>query len=375
MNNVIIGAGQCGRGYIARLLALSKENFTFIDCDTRIIEQLRIAATYEISFCGSERKPLTIDHYHAYSWEEKESFESLQEADVIFTSVSEQHLPALVQPLRTALQKRRKAHKAIIITAENGTSPKQKLCELADIAELSESVIFCTTLKKDGVLDIMSEDLDHLPYDASCLTSQLPFHGMYAEHSFQDLLERKIYTYNALSACISYLGAYLGYTSYAAAANDADIVRLTDIARRQLDQAVAAAYGIDIERQHAFSHMAVTKFRNRGIPDTIERNARDVVRKLGRKERILAPLLLVSANGEFPESFCIVCAAALWYGSMHGEFAAENDIRNEEIYGLLHTVLTADILEATLVYYQKLMAGITLSTLVHKAFGSLEKEL
>lgn len=370
MNNIIIGAGQCGRGYIARLLALSKEAFTFIDCDPHIIEQLRSDASYTISFCGSNRESLSVHNYHAYSWEEQESLDSLQEADVIFTSVSEQHLPELVKPLRMALQNRKKPHKAVIITAENGTSPKKKLAELADIAELSESVIFCTTLKKDKGLDIISEDLDHLPYDASCLSSRLPFHGMHAEHSFKDLLERKIYTYNGLSACVSYLGAYLGYTSYAEAANDPAIVSLTDAARKQLDQAVASAYGIDNEQQHAFSRMAVTKFRNRGIPDTIERNARDVVRKLGKKERVIAPIMLISNYGEAPVSFCIVCAAALWYGSVNRAFAIDVDIRTREIHELLHDAMPPHLLKKTLAYYQYFMNGVKLSTLAAEALKS-----
>lgn len=58
--------------------------------------------------------------------------------------------------------------------------------------------------------------------------------------------------------------------------------------------------------------MAVDKFQNRNIVDSIERNARDVDRKLGATERIMAPLAIVrkhdqSSPGATPDSSqCIV---------------------------------------------------------------------
>lgn len=58
--------------------------------------------------------------------------------------------------------------------------------------------------------------------------------------------------------------------------------------------------------------MAVDKFQNRNIVDSIERNARDVDRKLGATERIMAPLAIVRKHdpeltGTAPDSSqCII---------------------------------------------------------------------
>ena len=59
---------------------------------------------------------------------------------------------------------------------------------------------------------------------------------------------------------------------------------------QKLNACICKEYEIDVDKQAKFSQMAVAKFQNKAIVDTIERNARDVDRKLGENERILAPL-------------------------------------------------------------------------------------
>lgn len=361
MNNVIIGAGQCGRGYLARLLALSKESFTFIDKDSECIEQLRTHSSYQIQFCGSERTGITIQNYQAYTWQMQESIDALAQADVIFISIGEQHLPEVVSYLQTAFQKRTNVKKPIIITAENGTSPKVKLQSLEPYAQISESVIFCTTLGKKNTLDISSEDLDHLPYDRSSLTEDLPFYGMVAENNFTQLLERKIYTYNSLSACVAYLGYYKGYTIYGEAAHDEDIKKLCEVARKELDQAIVKEYDISLQEQQEFSQMALAKFQNREIIDTIERNVRDVKRKLGEHERILAPLRMIQKHQGNPACFYIVCAAALWYGKHTKTYDMDDEQPKQEVMELFKKNLKDDSITAILACYASFTQGVCLS--------------
>lgn len=361
MNNVIIGAGQCGRGYLARLLALSKEAFTFIDIDSECIKQLRTHSSYQIQFCGSERTDITIQNYQAYTWQMRESIEALAQADVIFISIGEQHLPEVVPYLQTAFQKRTKVKKPIIITAENGTSPKTKLQTLEPYAQISESVIFCTTLGKKDTLDIRSEDLDHLPYDRALLTEDLPFYGTVAEYNFTQLLERKIYTYNSLSAYVAYLGYYKGYTVYGEAAHDEDIKKLCEVAKKELDQAIVKEYDISLQEQQEFSQMALAKFQNREIIDTIERNVRDVKRKLGEHERILAPMRMIQKHHGNPTSFYIVCAAALWYGKHTKTYDMDDVQHKQEVMELCKRNLEDESITKILAYYASFTKGISLS--------------
>lgn len=366
MHNVVIGAGQCGRGYLARLLALSNETFTFIDKNETLILQLNQQTSYQIHFCGSEREAIQIREYHAYSWSDTKSLQAIQEADIIFVSIGEQNLNDLVDPIKKALLHRQKQTKVKLITAENGIAPKAKLIELQDHVELSESVIFCTTLQKDASLDIISEDLDHLPYDRRALLSSLPFHGMVEEMDFKALLERKIYTYNSLSACIAYVGAYKGYTVYSEAANDVDIKRLTFLCKKELDQTIASVYEIPLTKQQDFSTMAIAKFANPEIIDTIDRNVRDVKRKLNMQERILAPMYLIEQQGGNAMCFYLICGAALWYGTRSNTYDISDDAIKKEFVRELQTMVAEPTIETILRLYDACMNHCDLADILRE---------
>lgn len=309
---VIIGAGQCGRGYLARLVQQPTSQLTFIDQKESLIRQLKDASSYQILFSKTDRAPITIQDYEAYTWQDPQALQALCEADYIFTSIGEQHLQELVPYLQEA--KRLQGYRSmVIITAENGTSPKQQLLEVEDAhTTLSEAVIFCTTLQQDS-LDILSEDLDYLPYDADALQQKLPYPAMIAQHQFQDLLERKIYTYNCLSACIAYPGELLHYENYAEAANDPFISCLLQRVCDSLTVSLSKAYDISFAKQDQFTKMAIQKFQNRAIQDTIERNTRDVKRKLGKAERIFAPIRICREAPADVSCLLLVCACAIRY--------------------------------------------------------------
>ena len=55
--------------------------------------------------------------------------------------------------------------------------------------------------------------------------------------------------------------------------------------------------------------MAVDKFQNRNIVDSIERNARDVDRKLGATERIMAPLAIVRKHDQSSPELLLTAAS------------------------------------------------------------------
>ena len=190
---VIVGAGQTGRGYLARLLYLSDQPYVLLDRDTDLVRRLREKGSYEIRFGGSGRGPIEMPVPEVYAMEEAGAAEALREADLIFTAVAEQNLPALIPYLKRAVAERTKKEPLVLITCENGIAPKEKLA--GAIAKerliLSEAVIFCTTLREAGEsLDILSEDLDWLPYDVKALGFELPYYGMEAEEQFPQLLER-----------------------------------------------------------------------------------------------------------------------------------------------------------------------------------------
>lgn len=57
---ILIGAGQTGRGYLARLLSLSGQPFVFLDKNEALIGGASKRGSYKISFGDSEREPLEL---------------------------------------------------------------------------------------------------------------------------------------------------------------------------------------------------------------------------------------------------------------------------------------------------------------------------
>ena len=313
-NIVIIGAGLSGRGYLNRLLCLSNERVTFLDQNEELIEQLQKEKQYTIAF-GEERERLIVNNFDAYTMQDKQASKVLSNADYIFICVGANHVKELLEPIKDSLVNR--AYKSLdIIVAENGIHPSAPLTPLKEDerVQLSEAVIFCTTLGTTNSLAIFSENLDHLPYDCVALGHTLDFYGFIQEHKFPILLERKIYTYNCISACIAYLGYIKGYKDYAKAANDVFIDEKIKEIAEIVNQSIAKEYNIPLKEQEEFSIMAMNKFKNKNIVDTVERNVRDVERKLAKDERILAPLCIIEKHGLKSDALLEVCACALQYG-------------------------------------------------------------
>ncbi len=343
---VILGAGKTGRGYLARLLAASEVSVTFIEEDRLLAEKMRREGSYTVSFFRTGRPSVVMKGFRIFGWEEPEAGQSLEEADLICTAIGADRLSRIVPQLKESAvhrQKEGETEKQILLVCENGIHPGRVLEErLGECYQVAEGIVFCTTLE-DG-LDIRSEDLDWLPYDGRKLSWEPELFGFEKEIHFAELLERKIYTYNCLSACICYLGAEKGHSVFAEAAADPFVRKWIGKIRSPLNRAVAKEYGLPEEEQEAFFEQAYGKFTDKGIADTVSRNGRNVQRKLGRRERIIGPLYLALKYGEPIEGFERLAASALRYGRDTGEF----QIRDEScVEGILRE--TADIQERWLV--------------------------
>ena len=314
-NVVIIGAGQTGRGYLNRFF--QSESITFLDKDEELIHSLQIEPCYHVSFGPGERRPLALENYNAYLIDSEDGIQAMADADLIMVSVGKKNLKDVAVNLKKGLAVRTKDD-IDILTAENGVNVKQDLMELCEDqrVHLAEAIVFCTTIGEKWSLDILSQNLDYLPYDVVALGHTLAYENMIAEEKLDVLMQRKIYTYNCISAVVSYLGYYKKYEVYSDAANDTEIVSCIEGILKTLNHCICEEYQITAKEQKEFSDMAVDKFQNRNIIDSIERNARDVDRKLGATERIMAPLAIVRKHNQSSPELLLTAASALYYGKM-----------------------------------------------------------
>jgi mannitol-1-phosphate 5-dehydrogenase len=186
-----------------------------------------------------------------------------------------------------------------IIVCENAADPARILKNALgrdDIA-VAESTVFCTTVEGEG-LSIVSETYPYLQYNSDAFGKPVvPYPGFKPIPSFGNFLVRKIFTYNNASAVIAYLGALKGYQAYSEAANDPEILRLLDENYLATNEAMCRVYGYEKKDQEEFAALSKAKFTDPSIKDSIERNARDPLRKMGKEERIVGPLLLLWKEG------------------------------------------------------------------------------
>lgn len=330
----VIGAGKTGRGFVARLLKEAQCEIMFVDKDDELVKELNAKGSFTISFFGNSRPIFTVDNYEACTWENAD----FTDVELIFVSVCGSNL----KDVGAELGKRLGSHSYYIITCENASNPsgvlKQALAN--EQAAVSEATVFCTTTSEGG-LDIYSENYPYLQCDAQLLIGYIPgVKGVRPIDDFGDFLTRKLYTYNAASCVIAYLGALKGFTDYGEAANDEEILKLLDQNYRVTNRVLCKEFGYDEKDQEEFAALSRVKFCDRTISDTIARNAREPQRKLTKNERVIGPLLLMQKYGADTSVLEKTVAAMLVYDAEEetqwNQMKAENSYEQllEKICGL-----------------------------------------
>ena len=310
----VVGAGKTGRGFIGRLLAEDGCKFLLIDKNEELVQKLNEKKSFKVSFFGNVREPQVVTNYKAVTWAEAD----LSDTELIFVSVGGTNLADVGAELNKwcADGKRR-----YIITGENSTKPAKTLLDAIcgeDAAGAvnvagAEATVFCTTIE-DGELDISSENYPYLQCDSKSLNGYIPpVAGVKLVDNFGNFLTRKLFTYNAASCVIAYLGYVKGFTDYGDAANDLEILELLDRNYGATNEVLCKEFGYTKEDQEEFALLSKKKFCDRTIIDTVARNAREPQRKMKAGERIMGPLALLDQYGADTSVLIKTAAAMLLY--------------------------------------------------------------
>ncbi|MBO5369238.1 MAG: hypothetical protein J6B23_01025 [Clostridia bacterium] len=303
----VIGAGKTGRGFVGRLIKESNLDFAFVDKDSNLVESLN-KSPFKVSFFGNVREAVTVSGYKAYTWDNAD----FSDTELIFVSVCGGNLADVGKELKNRLLPDKTYY---IITCENYSNPAQKLKDAIGTENVfvSEATVFCTTTEDSG-LDISSENYPYLQCNADLLGGYVPcVKAVKPVNEFGNFLTRKLFTYNAASCVIAYLGWLAGYTDYAEAANDIKILAELDKNYAITNRVLCKEFGYDKKDQEEFALLSRNKFTDKTISDTVARNAREPQRKLGKTERIIGPMLVIDKYGEDTSVLEKTAAAMLMY--------------------------------------------------------------
>lgn len=304
----IIGAGKTGRGFIGRLLKEADCEILFVDKNKELVDKLNQSGSFKVEFFGNTREPMVVDNYTATTWENS----CFDNVELIFVSVCGQNLSLVGEQLSQRLRNDKKYY---IITCENASKPAETLKNAitGKSVAVSEATVFCTTIESDGY-NINSENYPYLQCNAELLEGYIPqIASVKTINNFSDFLTRKLYTYNAASCVIAYIGAFLGFKDYGEAANDETVLKLLDKNYEATNLAMCKKYNYEFEDQKEFAALSKIKFCDRTIIDTVARNAREPHRKLGAAERIIGPIKLLREYGLDASVLELTASAAVLY--------------------------------------------------------------
>ena len=362
MSCVIFGAGKIARGFIAHLLSLSDIDFVFVEKADALADLINEREQYTINILGAPEKNYVVKNAKALKFsQEKEITEAIAEADVEFDAVGGKNLQEIVPFYIKGIEKKaEKGGYLNFVTCENWKEPARILKEgveagiapeareyLDNYVGFTESVIMRSgieapkeLLKKDPLI-VNVQNYWHLPVDAARVKGSLP-DIKYMEHltGFDGFLERKFYTYNAANGTTSFVGALLGYKVLAEAAHDERILKLLDGVYQETGKALSMKHGISLEEQMAFAKTSLNKLQDYTIVDSIERNARDPQRKLGKDDRLVGSARMVLSCGIRPENLCTAIACAIYYRNPEDSSAValEKVVKEEGIDAVLEKI-------------------------------------
>ena len=362
MSCVIFGAGKIARGFIAHLLSLSDIDFVFVEKVDALVDLINERGQYTINILGAPEKNYVVKNAHALKFSQVDEItEAIADADVVFDAVGGKNLHEIVPfYIKGVEAKAKKGGYLNFVTCENWKQPAKILKDgvEAGISEsakeyldkyvgFTESVIMRSgieapkkLLEKDPLI-VNVQDYWYLPVDADRVKGKLPeIKYMDALTEFTGFLERKFYTYNAANGSTSFLGALLGYKVLAEAAHDERILKVLDGVYHETGKALSHKHGIPLEDQMAFTRTSLHKLQDYTIVDSIERNARDPLRKLGKDDRLVGSARMVLACGIKPESLCTAIAAAIYYRNPEDPSAVELEkiVKEEGIDAVLEKV-------------------------------------
>lgn len=362
MSCVIFGAGKIARGFIAHLLSLSDIDFIFVEKADALADLINERGQYTINILGAPEKNYVVKNAKALKFsQEKEITEAIAEADVVFDAVGGKNLQEIVPFYIKGIEKKaEKGGYLNFVTCENWKEPARILKEgveagialeareyLDNYVGFTESVIMRSgieapkeLLEKDPLI-VNVQNYWHLPVDAARVKGSLPdIKYMEPLTGFAGFLERKFYTYNAANGTTSFVGALLGYKVLAEAAHDERILKILDGVYQETGKALSMKHGISLEEQMAFARTSLNKLQDYTIVDSIERNARDPQRKLGKDDRLVGSARMVLSCGIRPENLCTAIACAIYYRNPEDSSAValEKVVKEEGIDAVLEKI-------------------------------------
>jgi len=326
---VIFGAGAVGRGFIARLLASNGLTPVFVETDVQLVRRLNEIDGYIVRITGAEKKECNVSGYEILTPEQGgEISKALADCLFVATAVGGRNLETVARIVAAGLAdaSKQRGRPLNILLCENWPDAEKVLAEAllkAGCAEESFACVRCSVerMVRGGVneLDLIAEGGQMFYVDRQTWKGEqggvvCGIEGLTFTDNIEAIYARKLYTSNVGGAALAYFG-YLSDCQFLYEALEIPEIRknlteLLNIAK----QCLIESFGLDktgLERH--LDELMNRRFPNRDLADTVQRVARNPLRKLGSQERLAGLAHLLKRYALSTEPVSRVIGAALHY--------------------------------------------------------------
>jgi len=366
---VIFGAGNVGRGFIGQLCAESGYELVFVDIDQELLDAINARGYYTLRLVTNEsQEEIQIGPARGIHADDQEAVaRALAEADLAATAVGARALPILAKHLAAGIVQRAQTRVDAplnVIICENLRDAasifrqlvrKQLPQEYHDYLDSHTGFVMTIISRMLPVLPpeqraqdptlVVAEPYKHLPVDRSGFVGPIPnIVGMEPKDDFGAWVERKLYIHNGGHAVLAYLGYQRGHTYGYEALGDPVVRVKVEQAMWEAAQALAAEHGFALVELKAHIADILRRTENRILGDTILRLARDPLRKLGPRDRLVGGAQLALAHQIKPDAIVWGIAAGLAYDEPKDPWAQElqAQLRSTGLDGVLQSVCGLD---------------------------------
>lgn len=338
MKAVMYGAGNIGRGFIAKRFFLSGMTTTFIDVNPALVAALNAAGKYPVYV--TRRGGFEADWVGGVSAVDGRDAETVAReiagADIMATALGVGALPRVAELLAGGILLRRatSGRPLNILICENLIGAEERLRSLVApfIPEEARGyfqdmigfvgVSVCVTVPptpkqflEDNSLALCTDDYRELPVDLAAFrpagVSPPEIDGMVASSPFSFFIERKLLIHNMGHALTAYCGALKGLETIYDIVRDGEIKYILTRALLEAARGLAARHSMPLDGLLSFVEELMVRFENPLLTDDVLRVGRDPARKLSAGDRLGGAFRLVRETGGIPAHVAVGIAAGL----------------------------------------------------------------
>lgn len=358
MKVIHFGAGNIGRGFIGKLLADAGCEVLFADVNQAVVESLQARGSYDVRIVGEASRRETVRNVSAIRSTDPALIERIADCDLITTAVGPALLERIAPTIAAGICQRVAAGETRVLNVIACENMVRATSALKDFvfervpsefhAAVNERVGFADSAVdrivppspggEDDPLAVTVEEFSEWIVDRKQLKNwNASIAGMELTDNLMAFIERKLFTLNTGHAIAAYLGVLHGHDTICEAIANPAIIQAVRNAMEESGEVLIRRYGFDRAKHSAYIGKILLRFANPWLNDKAHRVAREPIRKLGRGDRLIRPLLGALEYGTSYLELAKGVAAVLCYVN-EGDQQAIDMQRSVASFGIVTTL-------------------------------------